>query len=339
MFSFKHYRTTFTLILFSLSMFSTSTSFAQQKPYDSIVVFGSSLSDPGNAFVVLSDPSKFGFDESCNPLTPMNVPPYDTLDALLIPDGSYAKGGHHVSNGATWVEHLARGKGLSGFVRPALRNKGMEARNYAIGGARANDYSCRFNLSNQLGAYLASFSEMSADTLFIIELGSNDLRDALATLPNDPAPIIENAITNIGTAIVTLYSLGARQFLLMNAPDIGQTPAVLTLDSMIPGLAAAATGLTNAYNLNLLVLQGNLNSYPNMDVRIFDLNALLYSIIANPDSYGIEITNAPCITPNVPPYKCSKPDTYLFWDGIHPTEAVHRIMARGAAEVLYAPLP
>ena len=78
---------------------------------------------------------------------------------------------------------------------------------------------------------------------------------------------------------------------------------------------------------------------PNMDVRIFDLNALLYTIIANPDSYGIEVTNSPCITPNVPPYKCSKPDTYLFWDGIHPTEAVHRIMARGAAEVLYAPLP
>ncbi|MDH5661280.1 MAG: hypothetical protein OEY65_09800, partial [Gammaproteobacteria bacterium] len=107
----KHCKTFYMLILFSLGILFTSTLLAQQKPYDSIVVFGSSLSDPGNAFVVLSDPSSFGFDETCGLLTRMNVPPYDTLDDLFIPDGTYAIGGHHVSNGATWVELLARNKG------------------------------------------------------------------------------------------------------------------------------------------------------------------------------------------------------------------------------------
>lgn len=335
----KHFKTLYILILFSLGIFVTSTSFAQQKPYDSIVVFGGSLSDPGNAFVVLSDPSSFGFDETCSPLTPMNVPPYDTLDDLFVPDGVYAIGGHHVSNGATWVEQLARNKGQAGSVRPGLRNDGMKAQNYAVGGARANDYPCRFNLSNQLQAYLAKSPVISTNTLFIFDFGGNDMRDALVGLPGDPTPIIASAITNIGSSIGTLYSLGARQFLLMNVPDIGQTPAVQILDSIYPGLAGAATGLTNAFNFQLLSLQGNLNLYPGMDVRIFDAYALLNSIISSPDDYGIEVTHVPCVTPNVAPYKCTNPDSYLFWDGLHPTKAVHKIMAHDATEVLYTPAP
>lgn len=337
----KHFRALCMLVLFSLIIFIATDSVAQQKPYDSIVVFGGSLSDTGNAFVTLSDPSRFGYDESCNPGTPMNVPPYDALDDFLVPDGPYAIGGHHFSNGATWVEELARSKGLAGFVRPALRNDGMEARNYAVGGARANDFPCRFNLSDQLEAYFADFSEASADTLFVFELGGNDVRDALVIGlgGGDPEPVISNALTNIGSAIGELYGLGARQFMLMNVPDIGQIPSVLILDGMFPGVAAAATGLTNAFNFYLLGLQGNLNSYPDMDVRIFDANALLNTIIDNPADYGIEVTDVPCVTPNDPPYKCTNPDSYLFWDGLHPTKAVHKIMAHDAAEVLYTPLP
>ena len=74
-----------------------------------------------------------------------------------------------------------------------------------------------------------------------------------------------------------------------------------------------------------------------MDVRIFDANALLTTIIDNPDDYGIEVTDVPCVTPNVPPYKCTDPGSYLFWDGIHPTKAVHKVMAYDAAEVLFTP--
>jgi outer membrane lipase/esterase len=326
------------LVLLGLGLFTTSASLAKQKPYDSIVVFGGSLSDPGNAFVVLSNPASFGFDESCGPLTPMNVPPYDTLDDLYIPDGVYAMGGHHVSNGATWVEQLARNNALAGSTRPALRNDGPQARNYAVGGARANDYPCRFNLSNQLGAYLANPSVLSPETLVVFEMGGNDLRDALVALPADPTPIIGGAIGNIGSAVVTLYSMGARQFLLMNVPDIGKSPAVQILDGMYPGLAAAATGLTVAFNQQLLALQGQLNFlYPGMDVRIFDAYTLLNAIVADPADYGIEVTDVPCITPNIAPYKCTRPDSYLFWDGLHPTRAVHKIMANGAAEVLFTP--
>ena len=85
-------------------------------------------------------------------------------------------------------------------------------------------------------------------------------------------------------------------------------------------------------------MQSQLNFlYPGMDIRIFDAHTLLNSIIANPADYDIDVVNVPCVTPNVAPYKCSNPDTYLFWDGLHPTKAVHKIMADTAAEVLFIP--
>ncbi|MEJ2142188.1 MAG: SGNH/GDSL hydrolase family protein [Gammaproteobacteria bacterium] len=336
MFLFKRFSTHCTLALFCFGLLATSESFAQQKPYDSIVVFGGSLSDSGNAFVVLSDPSSFGFDDTCGPLTPMNVPPYNMLDDLYVPDGTYAIGGHHVSNGATWIEQLARNNALAGFTRPALRNDGQQARNYAVGGARANDYECRFNLSNQLGAFFNSSVGLTSDSLVVFEMGGNDLRDVLAGA--DPTSTIGGALNNIFNAIVALYNQGARQFLLMNVPDIGKTPAVQILDIYYPGLAALATNLTVSFNGELSGMQWYFNTYfPDMDVRIFDAYTLLDSIITSPDDYGIEVTDVPCVTPNVAPYKCTNPDAYLFWDGIHPTKAVHKIMAEAAAEVLSTP--
>jgi phospholipase/lecithinase/hemolysin len=44
-----------------------------------------------------------------------------------------------------------------------------------------------------------------------------------------------------------------------------------------------------------------------------------------------------CVTPNQPPFQCTKPDGYVFWDGIHPTKVVHRIIAQDALAAIAAP--
>src|SRR5262245_37755746 len=85
--------------------------------FDRIVVFGTSLSDPGNAFALTGQET---------------TPLYDTLNQLLIPDAPYARGGHHFSNGATWVEKFARPFGLTGTVRPAFQSASAKATNYAV---------------------------------------------------------------------------------------------------------------------------------------------------------------------------------------------------------------
>jgi phospholipase/lecithinase/hemolysin len=54
--------------------------------------------------------------------------------------------------------------------------------------------------------------------------------------------------------------------------------------------------------------------------------------------FGLTDVVNPCITPltRVHPF-CSRPDEFLFWDGIHPTRAGHAIIAGRALEALNGP--
>lgn len=106
-----------------------------QSRFSGIVVFGTSLSDPGNAFVLVGDAS---------------TPPDFMLNPFLIPSAPYARGGHHFSNGATWVEQFARSIGLGDAVRPALATTDPEVTNYAVGAARAYDDGHNFNDAFQI---------------------------------------------------------------------------------------------------------------------------------------------------------------------------------------------
>jgi phospholipase/lecithinase/hemolysin len=298
---------------------------------DRVVVFGTSLSDSGNAFAWLGEPE----NRHCG--VRKNVPPYDELDDLLVPDGPYATGGHHVTNGATWVEGMARGLGRAGNTRPALASESAQASNYATSGARATGgFPCRFNLPEQVTAYLSDFGTTSAEALVVIEIGGNDVRDAfvVAAGGGNPAPVIGNALGSFAGSIVQLYGTGARRFLVTNVPDIGKTPALRAL-----GPVAAFVGgqLATGYNAELTGAVGQLSALPDIDIRVLDLHATLNQVIADPGTYGFANATDACVTPNQPPFRCKKPDTYVFWDGIHPTAAMHALIAQQALATVTAP--
>ena len=339
--------------ILSLVLFSAQ-SMAKSHVIDRIVIFGASLSDTGNAFIWLSEPA----NRHCG--TSQNVPPFDALDESSVPDGPYAKGGHHFTNGATWVEGLAQSLSLAGNARPAFQNTGQEASNYAVGGARAvADFPCRFNFPAQVQTYLEDFPQQtSPDTLFAIEIGANDMRDALVAAmqflllnPNgDPAPIItpfiQDAIESISNAIYdpaninNLYNNGARKFLLMNVPDIGKTPAVIMLDGQLNQnglIIGLAKQISQTFNAQLALLAESLSSSLGIDVKILDVNTTLDKVVTKPGDYGFIDTKDACVTPNQPPFICKKPDTYVFWDGIHPTKALHAIVAKQAIKIVSAP--
>ena len=99
-----------------------SVSAQQAVPYSAVVVFGTSLSDSGNAFALRGG---------------VNTPPDYLMDPLLIPSAPYARGGHHFTNGPTWIEQLARSWGLAGSVRPAIATEGAGATQNAGGAPRA----------------------------------------------------------------------------------------------------------------------------------------------------------------------------------------------------------
>jgi phospholipase/lecithinase/hemolysin len=295
----------------------TPVSAADKAPFDRIVVFGTSLSDPGNAFALLGT---------------NNTPPDYSVDPFLIPDRPYAKGGHHFSNGATWIEQFARPLGLEGSVKPALRSPSSGATNYAVGGARAYDAGGPFDLPRQVERFLQDFGGAApASALYVIEMGGNDLRDALvaASMGGDPGEVIEAALASIAHNITKLYMAGARDFLVWTAPDIGLTPAISSI-----GASGPAGMLTFLFNANLDGVLAQLAGLPGIHFTRLDVYGKLHAIVGDPQLFGLRNVTTACITPSAPPFACKTPEIFLFWDGIHPTRAAHAILAQEAAHAL-----
>jgi phospholipase/lecithinase/hemolysin len=77
-----------------------------------------------------------------------------------------------------------------------------------------------------------------------------------------------------------------------------------------------------------------------LGLKIFrlDIFTLSEEIVATPAAFGLTDAVEPCITPLTLAHPfCSRPDELLFWDGIHPTQADHAIIAGRALEALNGP--
>lgn len=302
--------------------------------YSGIVVFGTSLSDSGNAFALQGD---------------AGTPPDFGLSPLGVPATPYARGGHHFSNGATWIEQFARSLGLAGSVRPAYASGSRQATNYAVGAARGCDSpgSTNVNLTDQVHAFLSDVDGVApADALYVIEMGGNDVRDAivaaltvlqgggtLQAAVQAALPTLQCARQSIENEIAALYQGGARNFLVWTVPDLGLTPAIRSLG---PGAMQVATFLSATFNGQMLLptFQAMDQLFTGLDITVLDAFTLLRRINAVPADYGLTNTTSACVTTDVEPYFCQAADEYLFWDGIHPTTAVHGIVAQEAARVL-----
>ena len=293
---------------------------AAAQQYSEVVVFGDSLSDSGNAFALRGAAS---------------TPPDYALDPLLVPGAPYARGGHHFQDGATWVEQLARSLGVSGSARPAYQSSGSVARNFAVGGARAREDGSNVNLPTQVAAYLEqSGGVASPGALYVIAIGSNDVRDALVAYSRgqDGGAILAAALGSIAQTITSLSAAGARTFLVWNVPNIGLTPALRMAG---PAASQFATNLSLAFNTQLMAILGQLAAgLPSTRIVSFDAFGLLTSIVANPGAYGMSNVTSACVTPYEPPFACRQPDEFLFWDGIHPTRATHAIIAQQVIRLL-----
>ncbi len=309
-----------------------------QAAYSGISVFGDSLSDIGNAWIGT------GGVTTGEPF------------AGLVPSAPYTGG--RFSNGPVWVEHLASDMGLS--LLPSV----IGGTGYAFGGARTGALtgitpSGIPTLSDQLGMVPGGLApgSLSSDALYVVWGGGNDMRDAgvaasaaffadlggggdfasaSAAANAASAVIINDSLNNIGTILSTLAAAGATDFLVPNLPNLGLTP-----EAQAGGSTAVegAMQLAAAFNFNLesLVLSP-LDSVPGINITRLDVFGFSNAIAADPAAFGFLNASDPCIA--VGGGACSNPDSYFFWDGIHPTAAAHRLLADGASAALSAvPVP
>jgi phospholipase/lecithinase/hemolysin len=297
-------------------------SILQASQIDALYAFGDSLSDVGNIYAATSIPG----------------PP--------IPAAPYVNG--QFTNGNVWVQDLAADLGLASLA-PSL----LGGTDYAYGTAETgvtpfNTSAAATDLlgaTGQLAQFQLTHGAADPNALYTIWIGSNDLTDILANASaSQYGADIATVAANIDTAINILAGMGAKNFLLVTVPDLGDTPEALAEG---PTASGGASLISAEFDATLVNGAGPIPSLSavaaadSIDISVLNAYALLDSIVANPAAYGFTNVTQPCLTGEVD-YSggtpCATPNQYLFWDQLHPTAAADELVA-SEATALVTPEP
>ena len=218
------------------------------------------------------------------------------------------------SNGKVWIEYLAD----SNHLNCALTD-------YAYGGATTCDTYP--NLNWQVDQYIEKLdsSPITDGTLFTLWAGGNDF---LNLQPGDNAgEAIQNAVLNMGLALIKLLEAGATDILVLNLPNLGATPRM----NSTPASYAAGQYISYNYNNALASALSGFSATPSLNIYNLDIYGFMQGILANPGLYGFDnVTGMLSVQ--------GATGDYLFWDSIHPTTQAHEMIA-DFAQATVAPVP
>jgi len=301
----------------------------------SMIVFGDSYSDSGNAFAL-------------------------TGGAYPYPTGRF-------SNGPVWVEQLAAAYGLSArpvyaqfLLPPTLAELNT---NFAVGGAQigygnSGDspagpfFGFPTGMSAQKDTFLASIPTLEGfygltsgslaagvfpQSLFVVHAAGNDYRRwTNLSDPNELQAVVADSVDAFGTLLTDLHQgAGAQYFLVPNMPGYAE------LDDPFVGSVETFRQFAAAFNAALAPRLDELRNDLGVDIVEVDFFGLFDRIVADPTAFGLTNIGAPCVDFDAflqVQGVCGNPEATLMWDSLHPTAATHALLA-DAAHAALAPVP
>lgn len=283
----------------------------QAAPYDRLYVFGDSLLDSGNLYALAGTPTS---------------PPY----------------AQRFTDGPTSIEYYARNNGLSLTYSADPNAAPTQSLNFAVSGALTDTRNniAAVNGTTGLVNQVADFGSRArsgavsfdpATTLFFVEGGGNDILRAVY-FGDDPNTLVDRAVANVRSEINDLVSLGAQHVALATYSDLSYLPTGRASSAEQAALLSAlSTGLSAGY----LSLAAELRATTGRDVFGVDFGGLYNAVYANPGAYGFTNGTDSCADPIITPTSvCSDPASYVYWDRLHPTTAVHRVVGDGLTAAL-----
>ncbi len=310
-----------TLSILAIGLSQISISIAHAKPltnqnFNQMVFFGDSLSDSGY---------------------------YTNFNPIL---GKFTTNPDQV-----WTQTLAQSYGLDAIAN----SNGIKGNNYAAGGAISKGYKDSDEIrdlsgngtiivpmpsaTTQVKTYLSSNNgKADTNTLYSVWIGANNMLNI--TDPNNAVSTMTLAASDTSKTVQTLADAGAKYIVVPNLPDVGKSPMALS-----SGTSATSTQLTAYYNNSLYAALNKSTA----NVIPIDTFSMLQEVVANPSLYGLTNVTQPACAFTKDGSKlpsslvCNKSNLtvdsskYLFADGVHPTGAVHDIIANYTKSVLETP--
>jgi outer membrane lipase/esterase len=291
------------LLVLTSTLLTGSAALAQSP--GRIITFGDSLSDNGNLFATTGQPPA----------------PYN----------------QRFTNGIVWTEILSGGAQNSPFQGTGVGGN----TNLAFGGSRT-DGAVNLNgpipsIPFEIDRFFFLGGTIRPNDLVTLQGGPNNIfqfftvAGANATVAGITTTSV-SAANDLSASAAQLTAAGARRILVGNIPDIGATPAFN--DS--PQKSGAATLAANIYNTQLNTnIRALAAANPGTNYIQMDWNALFRAVTANAAAFGYTNTTSACIsTPSCVTGSQATQNQFVFWDGVHPTQTGHTILAQYAGLLL-----
>jgi len=272
---------------------------ASAQSYSRLVVFGDSLSDNGNLYLATGGS------------TPAS-PPY---------------GAGRFSNGPVFTERL--GFNAANFMGPVTGSI-----NYAFGGARTDSQAQPLGMRLQLAQYQQRGGTFGANDLVSVLGGANNIFQGLpaAGASTNPTgaitPVALSAAADINFIVNGIAQAGAGTVLVTNLPKLSITPQFRGT----PAAPLADFAVTTFNGALLTGLNATAAARPGTNIILMDLFKVGDVIAGNPSAFGVSNVTQPCFNGVT---VCSNPDSYFYFDGVHPTAKGHEVIARLANDYLY----
>jgi phospholipase/lecithinase/hemolysin len=312
---------------------------------DKIVAFGDSLTDTGNIYSLSMAAHK---TIPLLPIIPKNPPYYE---------GRF-------SNGPVWIESLSEGMKIP-YDNYAYGGAWAET-------TIESHVLTPFSLMMQVNYFLihSSLDFHKDKHLYIIWSGSNDYVNGRIGPSED---VTKNTVDSIKNEIEWLIDYGAKNFLIFNIVDLSLTPDVTAKGPNFAQYIKKLAQLHNEKLAEMMAKLKK--DHPDILFVFADAATAFNDIVTNPDKYllknvkeacygggfflGTELMDMREVTAakeaNIDILNntslriaylnsrlaakgekpCDNPDEYLFWDQLHPTRVVHKIIASFSLNLLH----
>ncbi|XP_059663812.1 GDSL esterase/lipase At5g45950 [Cornus florida] len=312
-----------------------------------VLVFGDSSVDPGNNNHLALAPKS-------------NFQPYgrDFLNGSR-PNGRF-------TDGRLATDFIAEALGYTNIIRPYLdpyikKADLLHGVSFASAGSGYDEFTAiniskALSVSQQLKYFMKyklrlkqlmgekKVEKFIGNAIFIISMGTNDF---LQNYYIDPFRSTQFTIEQYQNYLIScmfryvkaMHTLGARRLAIVGVPPFGCMPLVKTLKDEIKcddDYNQVALSFNSKIQANLETIKATLgikNAY-------IDIYHIIERAIQNPKKYGIVDTTKGCCGSGTYEYgdtckglsTCADPTKYVFWDAVHLTGKMYKIIADEALD-------
>ncbi|XP_020687782.1 GDSL esterase/lipase At2g04570 [Dendrobium catenatum] len=311
-----------------------------------IIVFGDSTVDSGNNNFV-------------NTVVKSNYEPYGRDFDGGKPTGRF-------SNGRLATDFISQAFNLSPAIPPYL-DPAYGIKDFAIGVCFASAATGYDNATSNVASVIPLWKELEyfkdyigklkgfqgeakaretiGEGLYIISIGTNDFLENYFAVPvrSSALTVKEYQSFLIGIAkwfVNEIYALGARKIDLTGLPPMGCLPLERSINSRLfqfDECNQEYNRVAREFNVELQKLVEKLSmERPDLRLVYGNIYDFFDTVVKSPSSYGFEVAKVGCCGASglmelgylcKIPLTCKNADKYVFWDAIHPTQKMNKLLA------------